>query len=76
MFASFYIPSILLSVENFDAFSHFDLDLSQPKKNLLLLQFKFVLPLLHSKFVVVGSNVVNFDDVVSIDFVNDVFLKS
>jgi hypothetical protein len=31
LFASFYVPSILLSVENFDAFSHFDLDLSQPE---------------------------------------------
>jgi len=36
LFASFYVPSILLSVENFDASSHFDLDLSQAKKILLL----------------------------------------
>jgi hypothetical protein len=36
LFASFYIPSILLSVENFDASNHFDLDFSQPKKILLL----------------------------------------
>jgi hypothetical protein len=31
----FNIPSILLSVENFDASNHFDLDFSQPKKILL-----------------------------------------
>ncbi len=85
LFASFYILSILLSVEKFDASSHFDLDLSQPEKILPLLQFEFVLPsphskfvlfLLHSKFIVVGNNVVNLDDVVSIDFASDVWLKS
>jgi hypothetical protein len=32
--------------------------------------------LLHSKFIVVGNNVVNLDDVVSIDFASDVWLKS
>ncbi len=37
LFTSFYVPSILLSAENFDVSSHFNLDLSQPKKILLLL---------------------------------------
>jgi hypothetical protein len=81
LFVSFYVPSILLSVENFDVSSHFDLDLSQLEKILLLLQFFFTL--LHSKFapfmlrfksVVVGNNVANLDDVISIDFVSDVSL--
>jgi len=36
LFISFYVLSILLSVENFDASSHFELDFSQPKKILLL----------------------------------------
>jgi hypothetical protein len=51
LFASFYILSILLSVENFDASSHFDLDLSQLEKICPLLQFEFVILLAHFKSV-------------------------
>jgi hypothetical protein len=51
LFAIFYIPSILLSIENFNASSHFDPNLSQPQKNLFVLHSEFVPPLLHSESV-------------------------
>ncbi len=85
LFESFYIPSIVFGVEDFNVSSHSNPVFSKPKEIPLLSHFEFVPPLPHSKFVpfllhflsiVVGSNVVDHDDVVSTNFASDVSFKS
>jgi hypothetical protein len=84
LFASFYVLSILLSIENFDASSHFDLDLSQPKFCFFYCNMNlfFLCHILNLYFFccilkkIVGNNIANLDDVFPIDFATDVLLKS
>jgi hypothetical protein len=47
LFESFYIPSIVFGVEDFDVFGHFNPISSKPKEITLLSHFEFVPLLLH-----------------------------
>ncbi len=85
LFVSFNVLSIVLNVEDFDASGHFNPILLELEEIPPLPHFESVLPMLHPKFVlllshfksiVVGKNVDDFNDVVYIDFIGDVLLKS